>query len=214
MVDDADAVALGSQQLRGVERDLDHRSGRHETKIAALRETDRLADGKFRILGRDVLAGNADHADVHRSVDLCGGKDRLFCLGGVAGGEDRHVRNAAHEIDVLHRLVASAVLADVQTVVREHKFDVGIHIRHSVADRLVRTSRAEERKGVDKRHQPAMRHARRRADHVRLGNAEIIKPVGIYVLELRGFCQIRVQNDQLVVFLSKLDQRFRIGSSQ
>ena len=113
--------------------------------------------------------------------------------------------------------MASAVLADVQPVVREHKFDVGIHIRHSVADRLVRTSRAEERKGVDKRHQPAMRHARRRADHVRLGNAEIIKPVGIYVLELlrhRGFCQIRVQNDQLVVFLSKLDQRFRIGSSQ
>ncbi len=71
-----------------------------------------------------------------------------------------------------------------------------------VVDLLVRSRREERRERVDDREDPVARHARRRGDHVLLGDAALDEPIGVGQLErahaaVRG--EVRVEHDEVLV---------------
>ena len=207
------ADALGGENIRRGERACDHEPRGEYRRVRALAQDDRLAgDERGALIGYIVRAGTGQ-ADVYRTLYLSCGAHGLVRLGGVARGEHRHAGELAHERDVLKRLVGAAVLADGETRVREGELHVRAGIGDGVSDLLERSARAEDGEGAGERHVAGECEPGGGADHVRLGDAEVIKSAGEGLLEGAGLGRARevsVHDDDLFILFAQRGQSLAV----
>ena len=118
---------------------------------------------------------------------------------------DRHVRKRAEQGDVADALVRLPRPGRDQPGVVERVDDLRLLAR-LVVDLLVRSRREERRERVDDREQPVARHARRRGDHVLLGDAALDEPIGVGELEGANAAvgsEVCVEDDEALVALRR-----------
>ena len=118
-VDDADGDALRSHHLAGLQRHLDHEARGDDGDVLAVLQRDALVQLKLVALDlvRDGLNGSAAQAQVSRAVILEQRLDGELHLVAVAGAQDLHAGDDAHQGQILGALVGRAVFADGQTAV-------------------------------------------------------------------------------------------------
>ena len=208
-VHDRGADTLGREKLRRLEGARDHQAGGEYRGVRTLAQNDGLAGNKGRCLIGDVVRAGTGQADIHGTLDIYRGFHGLIGLGCVAGGENCHARKLAHERDVLKRLVG----ADAEPGMGEGELHVRTGIGHGVADLLKRAARAEHGKCAGEGNIAREGKASGGADHVRLGDAEIIESVGEGLFKGAGLCrpcEVGVHDDDLAVFLAQQGKRLAV----
>ena len=102
-VDDPAVDPVCSQDLGGFQRAAEHDAGRREQKFAGRLVDDGAADFEAVLGVRDDGVAALGDADVDGAVVFLRGEHRALHLLGVGGRDDRHVRDRAHDGDVLGR---------------------------------------------------------------------------------------------------------------
>ena len=205
--------AVSRQQFGSLQRLGNHQAGGNQAYIGAVLHDVGLAGDEGSIFFGNHVAHRARYADINRAVDLCRSKDSLLGFNRITGNKNGHVRNNAHQRQVLNGLVAAAVLTDTQAGMREAEFHVGVYIRNSIANLFVCASGAEQRKGAGKGDQTGMRKARCRTDEVCLRNTEVEKAVRVCIHEHAAHGsvgQVGVHRDYLIVLRAKLYQSLAV----
>ena len=118
-VDDADGDALRSHHLAGLQCHLDHEARGDDGDVLAVLQRDALVQLEPVALDlvRDGLDGGAAQAQVSRAVILEQRLDGKLHLVAVAGAQDLHAGDDAHQGQILGALMGRAVFADGQTAV-------------------------------------------------------------------------------------------------
>ena len=158
-----DAVFSGDF-FRGDQRVVDEDSACDDGDVPAFAKRLRLSDFKRRRLGRHDRRLLAPEAQIRRAPALGDRQRRLLGLHRVARNDDGHVRDHAHDRDILDGLVRRAVGADGDAGVRAGDLDVGFVQRHRRADLLPRATRIEHRVTGDERNLAGARESRRHRD--------------------------------------------------
>ena len=212
-VDQRHVHALIFEDFHGLQALLHHDAAGEDHRVLAVPQHVAFAHLKGHL--RTHRGRQARGTDVHRSIDLRGRKDRLAAFVGVAGHKHGHARQHPHQGDVLHGLMAAAILAQGHACVGEAELHVEVRVAYAVADLVIAAAR-KHREGGAEGNQPHGAHAGGHVHHVRLGNAAIIEPLGILRGKLvghRGLGQVGVQHHNLVIGGGQLRQRLAIGDT-
>ena len=121
----------------------------------------------------------------------------------IAGVQNDHARDGAHERDVLAALMCSAVFTDRDAGVGADDLDIQLRITDGVADLLKRSACGKHGKGRRKRNFTAGGQTGSNADHVALCDAAVKETLRVCFFEdarLGGSSKVCIQNDDLRVF--------------
>ena len=212
-VDNARADALGGKLLACLNGLLDHQSVGDNRHVCAFAEHHALADFEFVIAVENHRHRQSAEAQIAGAVHLSNGSGGQSCFGVVGRNDDRHVRNGAHEGNVLTALMARAVLTDRNAAVGRADFDIELGVRNGIADLLKGSARSEHREGAGKYDIAAGRHTGRNAHHVLLGDAAVKEFLGVRLFDLGGLGrarQIRVKHIQVRNLARQFDERIGI----
>ena len=215
-IDDCCADAFFFEKLRCLKGPRHHQAAGKEGHIGSLFQDDRLAGHKGSIFFRNNLRCGTGYTQIDRAVDLHRSEDRFAHLDLVTGDDDRHIRNAAHQGNILYRLMASAVLTHADAAVGKRKLDVELRIADGVAYHFKRSARAENRESAGKGDIARVRKAGSFTHHIGLRNAEIVKAVRIGIPEdtgLRGAGQVGIQDDDFIVDRAEVSECLAVSDS-
>ena len=104
--------------------------------------------------------------------------DRQLRLRRIAGTNHGHVGQRAHHRNILKRMVRRTIGPVAVSTANTHDAHRQVVIAHVVADLLQTSQCGERRDGVGKRPHATQRQARRYADHVGFGHANVQKSTG------------------------------------
>ena len=143
-IDHGGIDALGSQQLTGFDGGGDHNAGGKDHGVLAVAQHTALPQLKAVVGGIE----NDRHRitakpEIDRSVVFQNRLDRSVGLGRVGGVHNRHVRQRAHQRQILAELVRRAVLPDGNAGVTGSDFHVQLRISDRVANLLIRAAAGE-----------------------------------------------------------------------
>ncbi len=212
-IHDGGADAPGGENIRRGERARDHEPCGEYRRVSTFAQHERLAGNERGGVIRNVVRARTGQTDEHGTRYLRRGAHGLVRLGGVARREHRHSGKLAHERNVLKRLVRAAVLADGKPRMREGKLHVRTGIGDGVSDLLESSAGAENCKGAGEGHIAGEGEPGGGADHVRLGDAEIVKSVGEGFFESDGLgraCKVGVHDDDLIVLSAQRRQSLAV----
>ena len=175
--------AVGAERGRRVERDLQRNAGRDEQHVAAADHRNRAADFERRVERHDRIAALAQ-ADVQRPLMGGGQRHEPSHLVGIAGRHDGHVRNGAHDRDVVDRQVRRSERRIDHTAAAADETHVRV-VQTAIEDDLLETSPRDERRDRVHIDDSALeRESGRHADDVRLAHAFHEESIREVVLEL------------------------------
>ena len=146
-VDDAGRNAFGRELLRSPHRLMDKVTVCEEYHIAAVAYQTVFTEYKRSVLiryDRDRFAAEADKA---RPGVVIQGKRRLAGLDCVAGDDNRHTRQSAHQRHVLKRLMCGTIRPDRDAAMRPRELNVQVVIADGVADLIPGAARKEHAVG-------------------------------------------------------------------
>ena len=112
--------------------------------------------------------------------------------------------------------MGTAVLAHAQSGVGTGNFYVGPGVSHGIADLFIGPACAENGEGAGKGDIAGEGKARRGADHICLGNAEVVETVGKSLAEGAGLGragEIRVHNHDFFILSAQGGQSLTVGLS-
>ena len=212
VVDDAafDAV-LAREASAAMQRVVDENAASDDRDVAALAKRLRFADLEWRLVGRyrpPISRG--------RNADRPGPTSRRAraspsSSAPIARYDDRHVRDDAHDRDILDRLMRRAVGTDRDAGVRSGNLYVGFVERHDRAHLLPRASRIEHRIARDPRNLSDRREAAGHRNEHLLGDADLDVLLRVRFLEAfepRRLRKIRADSEHVAVARARLDQSF------
>ena len=215
-VQDPGGDALGGENVGGLQGHLDHHAHGHDGHVLAVAQGDALAQLEV-IAGDGVgdgLYSGAAQAHIGGALVLEQGLDGQGHLVGVAGAQNGHAGDGAHEGEVLDALVGGAVLAHGQAAVGAHDLDIHAGVGDGVAHLLPGAAGGEHGEGVGKGLEAAGGQAGGHALHVALGDAHVEEALGIggfKALGHGGSGQVGLQHDQLGITVSQGDQGVAVG---
>ena len=133
----------------------------------------------------------------------------------IRGREHGHPGLRAHHRDVLERVVRQPVHPVLETAADAHDPHRQPVQHRAVADELVRPERRERRDRVGEGDEAGLGEARRDADHVLLGDADVEEavrePLGERLDDREA--EVACQQDDALVLLGELDERPDEGRS-
>jgi hypothetical protein len=158
-----------------------HDTGRHEyhrPRRAGTSHDDGLADGEALLLAADhwVAAFGQPNIDRQRPVDRLAHEPGHFRR--IADRDDRHVRQRAHDRDIVDREMGRAEWRINEAAAIADQPDRQIVQAKVDCNLLVAAAGDEGRDGVDVGNEPFHRQTGRHADHVGFGNALHVIAVG------------------------------------
>ena len=207
---------LAFEALGGDDRLRGHQTGGDEGEVGSSDQLAPLADLELVPRGKHGRHLVAPQPDVDRPLVGGGGTDGALGLLAVGGNDDGHVRDGAHDGDVLHRLVAAAVLADRDAAVGGDDLHVRLRVGHRLADLLPGPARGEDGEGGEEGDLADRGEPGGGAYHVGLGYPHVEKALRKLLGEDPGFGgtgEVRVQRHDLVVLGAQLCQRFPVSVS-
>ena len=195
---------------------VDHGAVRNDCNVLALTAGACLAEFE-----RCARIGDDGHtltseADVAGSLFRGNGEGCLARFLRVAGDDDGHVRQDAHDGDILKRLMCRAVGADGDARMGAGEFDVQVVVADGRADLVPCTPREEYAIRCGERKHAAEGEARRRADHVLFGDAYVEEVLWMFVPHpdgARGFCDVGIECDDIRILFDQFEEGFAIAVS-
>ena len=190
-----------------------HHAGRGDGNVVASRDQSALAKLEA-VAGKLIcedLRGRAGKAEIGGAVVIQQGFDSQAHLVAVAGIDDQHAGDLAHEGKVLGALMGRTVLADRNAAVRADDLDIQVRISDGIAHLLIGAAGREHRKGAGKGLEPGCRQTGSDADHVALCDAAVEEPFRIgsgKILRLCRLGKVRIQDNQFRILFCKVYQRF------
>ena len=121
----------------------------------------------------DAFHSQTAEADIARALVLNSSANRGLHFVMIAGVQNDHARDGAHERDVPAALMCSAVFTDGDAGVGADDLDIQLRITNGVADLLKRSACGEHGKGCRKRNFTAGGQTGSNADHVALCDAAV-----------------------------------------
>ena len=217
-IDHADGNAFFCHRFARGQRHLHHHARGDDGHVAAGGQLDALV--QFKLVAGDLVGDGvhrgAAQTQISRAVVVQQRLDGELHLVTVAGAEDLHTGDDAHECEILDALMRRAVLSDGQTAVRTDDLDVQMRIGDGVAHLLPCAPGGEHGEGVGKGLEAAGGHTGGDAGHVALRDAHVKEPLGVLGRKALGHGrarQIGVENDQLRIFFRQLYERLAVGGA-
>ena len=174
-VDNLRLDSLFGQMVGRNQRFVHFDTARNDGHVGAFAQRPGSADLQGAARFVDAGDGSTAHAHVHRSRRLRRQLQRGNARIVVRRHEHAHVRQHAHERNVLEHLMAAAVRTDGNARMRRGNLDVQVRIADRIANLVVNAPRTEHSKGARERHVARQGQTSRHVDHVLFGNADVEK---------------------------------------
>ena len=210
--------ALLCQRIRCCQCFRDTKSGCNDGAVASLTERHALADLKLIIRAVvDDRNRQSAKAQIHRSHVLVGSLHCRARLDVVRRVDDNHSRDRTHQGNILVALMGRAVFPDGNSGMCRTDLHIQMRISDGIAHLLVRTSCRKHGEGAHKRYKSTCGHSGCHAGHIRLCDTAVNVAVRECLLEHSGLgcrCEIRIQDNQILMLSSKLDQSIAVALSR
>ena len=135
-IDNPCVDSISFKFLCGKKSLVDHKTGCNDCYVLAVLEGNALSKLKLVILAVYPWNRKAAEAHINGAVKIGSGKNSLIGFNIICRVNDNHVRNGAHERDILAALVACAVLADGDACMGCADFYIELRICNGVSDLL------------------------------------------------------------------------------
>ena len=208
-VDDLGADALGLQGLGGLQGLPNGVAGGDEGDILAFVHHDGLANDEGLVLIREVGNGGTAEAEVYRTYIFGNGQGGLEGLVVVAGIDDHHAGEGAHEGDVLHGLVSGSVLTQRNAGMGRGNLHIGVAVGQLLTDLVVYTAGDKFCEGTHERNLAGEGQAGGGANHVGLRDAaldEALRELCCEGVHLKGTLEICGEGHDILVGLACLQK--------
>ena len=167
------ASAARRQEIRDPHGRRQHVAGREQRDVASLAQHQARPDRERHRAGMHRRLARPPEPEVRGAAVA---RERVHGgdgLGGVAGADDRHVGQRAHDRDVLERVMGRTVRTVAVAAAHPHHRDVGLVVADVVPDLLVAAQRRERHDRVDEGLLALEREAGRDPRHRGLGDADV-----------------------------------------
>ena len=132
----------------------------------------------------EIGHGGTAETQIDGAVVFRGGDGRLLRLVVVAGVDDHHLGQSAHQGDIFHRLVGGAVFAEGDAGVGRSNLDIGLTIGYLLTDLVIHATRHKFGERTDERNLPGDGESGCGADHIGFRNTALYETLG----EFGGEC--------------------------
>src|SRR5437867_5863461 len=175
---------------------LEHGPGGDDGQPLPAAELDRLTEPKRDALAVDTRLADSPEAEIAGTTMLHHGAGRELDLRRVAGRDDDHPGQRAHQGEVLSRVVRHPQRAVGEPAPNRDDLHVRGVVAHVVADLLEAPDGGEIRDGVREDDLAGERHARRDARHRLLGDAGVDEAFRELLSERLDDTEAEVTHDQ------------------
>ena len=188
---------------------MHHDTARYYGYIAALSQRHRLSYLEGVALRGDAGDRTPSQSYIYRAFYIDAFYGGLFRLCGIAGNDNGHVRQHAHEPYLFYGLVRRPVRAYRYASVRAYDLHAQVHVGYGYPYLVPRPAAGEDPECRGERYLARKRQARRCAVHVLLGYAHRKEPLGELLPEparARGFRKVRAQRDHVLISVAQFYQ--------
>ena len=202
-MNDRNADSFLLRRLGSLQRPVSHDAMGINRHIFSLSENHGLANPVARLGRINILQVVSAEPDIAGAVKSDGSLYRQSCLHSVAGSENRHVGNGAHNSHVIDGLMSRPVSEIGHARAGTHHLHIELCRGNALTDLIVSPSRRKYRKGVGKRNFSRQCQASRKAGHILLRNSHLKIPVRkrLFKQAAHGrFSQIRFQHYDIRIF--------------
>ena len=179
-VHDPNRNSLPFQQL-GSLKGLVHNAARgHDDHIVALLEPDALTNHEIVVAAvHNRVRNAASESQVGRPFVICEGKGGFDCLRAIGRRDHGHVRDCAHEGQILQAHVGRSEGPHREPSSQPHEFDAETHVTHIDPNGIRPTGRGERRVGGGEHVESLVHQTGSNADHVLLSDTDIHEAIRI-----------------------------------
>ena len=205
----AAADAGGTEDGGGLQRHAQNCAGSDDGTVGAVDDRDGFSNAEAIGVGVHARLAGAAQAEIHRPVQAQARSHGGRGLHGIAGTNNGHVGQRAHDGDVFQSVMRRSVVAVAVAAADADDGHGQRVITQIVANLFQAAQRGEGRDGVDERPHSTESQARRRADHRRFRHSGIHESAAEFKRELVEDLEAKIggQEDHAVIGSGQFRQR-------